>query len=552
MREPLDMIAVHGIKEMHWLWSPGGGKTTGIEGSIQWRTANMPSNILLVGQKDDTVERWMETRLIPSMKKNPELRDLVPKPKGDDRHRLRKTSILFDHGFYLEAVGSAESNLQERSMPLVILEEAWKLSEHKGRIQQAKQRTHDKWNAMILYAGQAGDTHYEPDKDDSISDLYREWKKTDQRVFSWQCRGCGKVHPFKWEQMKWDKVVDGGGETDWGATAETIRMECPSEGCDEKYYDRVSERREIAESGQYVVTNPKALKGMIGFQANAMCYWRIPWLKLVQQFDDAMEANYKGDQSLLRLFVIQRLAEFWSPALNEEEHDLLTPGYRIADYDQGQLIDNEEGRCITVDVQMADLWFTIAAINGESQIHVLLCGQAFNFAEIEELRAKYNVRPGSVLVDMKFRRDTVLQECNKYKWTAYRGVDRVDYLINVGDQRIRAPYSNPETVSSGSGKTARAINLCVNTLKDLLAEIRAGRAGDLFVPLDVDKRFRSHLNAERKGLAKDGRRMIWKQIAKRPNHLLDTAMTCVGYGVIKGLLKLPDRKEAREDEEEEG
>lgn len=537
MREPLDMVSKHGIKEMHWLWSPGGGKTTGIEGAIQWRMVNAPSNILVVGQKDDTGDRWMETRLVPSIKKNPQLRDLLPSSKGEDRHRMRKSTIIFNHGFYLDAVGSAESNLQEKSMPLVIMDEAWKLSEHPGRIQQAKQRTHDKWNSMILYAGQAGDTHYDPDKDDALADLYREYKKSDQRTFSWCCPKCNHVQPYQWSQMKWDKVeVDGYG-IDWNKTAETIRMECVNDVCDAKYPDDVKSRRLLAETGRYVVTNPYSETGIIGYHANAMSYWRIPWLKLVKQFEEAMEAKYKGDNSLLRIFVIQRLAEFWKPGEHEEQHELQTTGYRISDFEGGELIEGEEARGMAIDVQMADLWFTVAAFSGEPRIQVLNCGQMFNFDEVEETRKKYKINPPRVLVDCRFRKNYVLEMCAKYGYTAYMGVERDEYKVTIGGEVTNVPYSNTQVAQSGSGKKAILINFCVNQIKDVIAEIRAGRMGELVVPIDVDKRFREHLNAEKKAASKDNKRHVWKQIAKRPNHMLDNLMALTGFGMVKGLIR---------------
>lgn len=541
MRLPLDMIGTHGVKEMHWLWSPGGGKTTGIEGAIQWKFANNPSNTLVVGQKDDTGDRWMETRLIPSIRKNPALRDLMPPQKGEDRHRLRKSTIIFNNGFYLEVVGSAESNLQEKSMPLVIMDEAWKLSEHPGRIQQAKQRTHDKWNALILYAGQAGDTHYDPDKDDALADLYREWKKTDQRVFSWCCPSCDTLQPFKWDQLKWDKVEVEGYGINWPDTEKTVRMACCNTECDAEFYDNVKTRRELSETGRYVPTNPHAQSGFIGFQANALCYWRVPWVKLVQQFEEAMEAKYRGDTSLLRLFIIQRLCEFWAPVHYEMTHDLEHGGYKIADFENGELIDGEDLRGMAVDVQQNDLWFTIAAMGAGGRIQVLYCGQALGFDDIEKLRIQYKIPAARVLIDCRYRRDYVFQMCARHGWTAYRGVFKDDFSVRSKNGIIKAPYSEVVPVQSGGGARATVINLCVNPIKDVVAEIRAGRMGSLCVPDDIDPRFKDHLNAEVKRKVTAGRdnreQEMWVRIGKRANHMLDNVMAIVGLGMVKGLIR---------------
>lgn len=550
MRGPLNRVSDRSVKEMHWLWSPGGGKTTGIEGLIQYRMTHQPSNILLVGQKDDTAERWMETRLLPSMKKNPELKSLLPSQQGKDRHKMRKATVIFNHGFYLEAGGSAESNLQEKSMPMVIFEEAWKISEHPGRIQQGKQRTHDKWDSLILYVGQAGVTHLDPDMDDSVTDLYREWKKTNQMQFNWCCPKCGSLQPFKWDQMKWDKEELDDGAVDWAKTDKTVRLQCPE--CETDFHDTVSNRRMIAESAidhpetddGYVPTNKNALTGCVGYQANAMCYWRIPWAKLVKQFHEAMDAKYRGDLSLLQVFIMQRLCEFWTPLAYEDEDDLSIGDYSVDDYENGELIDGEEIRGIGVDVQQSSLWFTIGAIDGDSNLKVLFCGQAVSFEEIDQLRAKYKVQRKCVLVDCQYRTDYVFQKCAEFGWTAYQGDGRKYFQVVIQGKPTKVPYSRAQPVQSGSGKKTRMIALCVNPIKDVIAEMRAGRSGEMMTPGDIDPRFRDHLNAERKVrrvFGKEKREQeFWERKGKRDNHMLDNVVALVGLGMIRRLIRVPE------------
>lgn len=541
MREPLDATANPHIKELHWLWSPGGGKTTGIEGLIQWRMVNRPSNVLLVGQKDDTAQRWMETRFLPSMMKNPELRQFLPLGGGADRHKIRKATVLFNHGFYLEAGGSAESNLQEKSIPLVILEEAWKLSEFPGRIQQAKQRTHDKWNALILFVGQAGQTHLDPDHDDTLCDLYREWLKTDQRTFCFECPECRMVQPFRWERLKWDKVEIEGYGVNWDKTAETVRMTCGNPECKAEWHDTTANRRMLAESGRYVVQNHNAERGHVGYHANALCYWRIPWVKLVKQWDEAMDMKYRGDLSLLQVFTQQRLCEFWTPGKFEPQQELIAGGYTVGDFSDGRLIDGEEGRCIGVDVQQNSLWFTVAAMDGIGKVQILHCGELLTFDELVNIVAQYKVNPRCVLVDSQYRQDFVFQTCARNGWTAYRGTAQDAFQVNIGGTVTRVPYSRPIPVQSGSGARTTVINLCVNPIKDVIAEMRAGRVGEFLVPDDVDPRFKQHLDAEVKRRIVVGRenqeRDIWMRVGKRANHMLDNVVAIIGYAMIKRFIK---------------
>lgn len=540
MREPLDRIRDHKVKEMHWLWSPGGGKTTGVEGAIQWKMANAPSNVLLIGQKDDTAERWMETRFLPSVRKNPALKDLLPSSQGNERHKIRKTTVIFNHGFYFEAGGSAPSNLQEKSMPFVIFEEAWKTAEHPGRIEEGKQRTHDKWDALILYTGQAGRTHHDPDNDDTVSDLYREWRKTDQKTFCWECPDCSTVQPFKWDSLKYE-LAEEDGVVDWEATEETIHMACVNPECEATFKDTAKERRMLSESGRYVSQNDHPLAGHVGYHANALCYWRIPWAKLVRQWHEANEAKMRGDLSKLEIFVTKRLCEFWTPTPYEMEHELEVGSYNLADFANGELVDNEEDRCMAIDVQQNELWWTAAAVTGDGHVQVLDCGQLLTFDEAEETRKRFKIPPRCVLVDSQYRQDYVFQTCSKYGWTAYRGVFREYFNLNIQGEIRQVPYSKALPVQSGSGARTFCVNFCVNPIKDVVAEMRAGRMGSLMVPSDIDPRFKDHLNAEvkRRVVAGKERREqeMWVRIGKRDNHMLDNVMAIVGFGMIRRLIQ---------------
>ena len=539
MREPLDRLADHKCREMHWMWSPGGGKTTGVEGGIQWKMANAPSNTLLIGQKDDTAERWMETRFLPSVRKNPELKSLLPSSGGKDRHKIRKTTVIFNHGFYFEAGGFAPSNLQEKSMPFVIFEEAWKTAEHPGRIEDGKQRTHDKWDSLILFTGQAGRTHHDPDNDDTESDLYREWKKTDQRTFCWQCPSCSTVQPFRWEQLKYE-IAGEDQRVDWEETGKTVRMECANAGCDAVFMDTAKDRRLLAESGEYVAQEKNPISGHYGYHANALCYWRIPWLKLVRQWHEANEAKMRGDLSKLEIFITKRLCEFWTPTAHDLDIDLDVGSYRVSDYSEGNLVDNEEARVIGVDVQQNELWFTAAAITGEGNLHILDCGQKLGFEEIEEVRKRLKIPSRCVLVDSKYRQDYVFQTCARMNWTAYRGVFRDNFTLDIAGEMRQVPYSRLVPVQSGSGAKAKCISFCVNPIKDVVAEMRAGRMGSLLVPEDIDPRFKAHLNAEvkRRMVAGRDRREVemWVRIGKRDNHMLDNVMAIVGFGMVRRLI----------------
>lgn len=544
LRGPLDALSDNRVRWLHFMAPPGAGKTVFIEGAIQDRIVNRPSNILLIGQTDEGAELWAETRLHPSFKKSPWMKPFLP----EDRHKNRKSTVIFPHGIFLDICGPSMSNLQEKSMPMVIIDEAWRMDRFPGRIAESKARTHDKWNEKMVLVGQGGETHQDATQDDSENELYIEWRKTDQREFSFLCPSCQTRQPYHWAQLKWDRVDKPNGEIDWKATGPSLRYECINPECGEKFPDDSLTRRKLATSGVYVPTNPDALPGHIGFHCNALSVWRIAWLKLAMQWEDAMKAKAKGDFSLMQVFVQKRLAEFWKPGKHVEETDLMPGGYLIADYAEGQLIDNEARRFLTVDVQQNSVWFVIRAWTSTGDSKQLLCGQLHTFEEIEEKRRQYKVQACNVLVDAQYRTDYVYQQCGKFGWTAFHGTAQESYPISTPSGLVRMPYSSPQRGQSGSGQKAYFINFCSNPIKDVLAEIRAGRLGSWTQPDDTIPDFKKHLEAEVKRSVQSGRDnkevKLWVRLGKRDNHLLDCEMAQVGMAMVRGYVQLPEHQPA--------
>jgi len=203
----------------------------------------------------------------------------------------------------------------------------------------------------------------------------------------------------------------------------------------------------------------------------------------------------------------------------------------------------ELARCITVDVQQAGLWFGIFVFLPDGEIRMLDCGESLTFDEIEAKRVTYKVQKYAVLVDSQYRQDYVFGKCADFGWTAFKGTPKEEFLIHLPDgSTIKAPYSKVEPVVTGAGKRTNYINFAVNKVKDVIFEIRAGRVASLLVPDDVDRRFQQHLDAEVKRTVPFGteRKMkeVWVRIAKRDNHLLDVLMAAVGFGMVKGFIRI--------------
>lgn len=536
----MDAAGDNSIRKLHLMVPPGGGKTTLIEGLIQWRVVMSPSNILLVGQKDETAKLWAETRLHPSFERSAAMRPFMP----TNRHDKRKTTVIFPHGIYLDICGPAMTNLQEKSMPWVIIEEAWSLNQYPGRMKEAEARTHDKWNSKVFYIGQGGDSHHEGNEDEE-TDLYREWEKTDKREFHFQCPKCDAIQPYKWQQLKWDKKLDGDGSIDWTETEKTVRYECANDACREEFADTPSIRRKLSSTGRYIPTNPKAIKGHVGFHCNVLAVWRIPWVKAVMEWEDAQEARSRGDFSLLQIFIQKRLAEFWKPTAYDPPAELVPGGYGTGDFANGELIDNEFIRFLTADVQRDHFWFVIRAWTASGDSKQLWCGKVETAAELEEIRKRYQVKPTCTFLDAQYQTDYVYKLCARYGWLSYHGSSQGKFPVRQkSGTTIFCPYSEFRPVRSSDGGKSMTISFSVNPIKDVLADLRAGRLGEWLFADDAIPEFRQHMDSERKVAIQSGRENkivnVWQRIGKRDNHLLDAEMAQTGLAMIKGLIQPKD------------
>ncbi|MGA0900932.1 MAG: phage terminase large subunit family protein, partial [Luteolibacter sp.] len=233
-RDPLDIVADPEAKEIVFLAPIGTGKTTFMEAGLAYVIAEDPGPTLLVGQTDDDLKDWAETRMDYAIKNTPETAALLPK----DRHKKRKMEILFP-SMSLFLTGANLSGLQSKSMRRVFCDEAWQY--RPGMVNEARGRLHDRWNRQFFILSQAGV------KGD---DLDKAWVHTDQREFNFSCPGCGTIQPWKWCNVIYpeDETLDN------LTRAQAAHLKCDNAECDWTCPDSPQPRRALAEGGQYVAT----------------------------------------------------------------------------------------------------------------------------------------------------------------------------------------------------------------------------------------------------------------------------------------------------------
>lgn len=474
---PLDSVGDPEAKEVVYLAPIGTGKTTFMEAAMEYIISQDPGPTLLVGQTDDDLKDWAETRMDYAIRNTPDTAALLPK----DRHKKRKMQILFPH-MALFMTGANLSGLQSKSMRRVFCDEAWCYKP--SLCNEARGRLHDRWNRQIFFLSQAGT------KGD---DLDKAWSQTDQREFMFACPNCGNVQPWQWCNV----VYDGDEEKPDLERAKTAHLKCANDDCSWTCPDKTQPRRALAEAAQYIATNVQALPGHVGFHYNVLCNWRKPLWEVVLLWLEAKRAMRVGNIDPLRQFIQKRLAEPWEEDLTENREQLVGSGYLVSEYVNGQKIEDEAYRFLTADVQRDHFWVGIRAWRANGSSRHLLYEKVQSYDQILELQRQYGVNPKMVFIDGQYQTDKVYSACAAQNWTALHGSGRESFPYRKKDGSIiHRPFTRFQEAQSSRGGAARYAHWASDRVKDILHAHRTGQAGDWEIPDDISPDWLKQIDGE--------------------------------------------------------
>lgn len=476
---PLDAVGDPEVKECVYLAPIGTGKTTFMEASMEYIIAQDPGPTLLVGQTDDDLRDWAETRMHYAIQNTPETSKLLPK----DRHKARKMQILFPH-MALFMTGANMSGLQSKSMRRVFCDEAWQY--RAGMVNEARGRLHDRWNRQFFLLSQAGV------KGD---DLDKAWEQTDKREFMFTCPECGEIQPWQWCNIGYS---DDESLPDLDR-AKTAHIKCCNDECDWICEDKPQPRRLLAEGAQYVPTHDGNLPGHVGFHYNVLCNWRKPLWEVVLLWLESKRAQRVGNLDPLRQFIQKRLAEAWEEDLTDNREALIGSGYLIKEFENGEKIDDEAHRFLTVDVQRDHFWAGVEAWRGDGSSRRLWYGRLETFDDILAKQRQYGVQPKMVFLDAQYDTDRVYSACASQDWTALHGSGRESfpYKQRNGDV-VQRPFTRFQTAQTSKGARARYAHWASDRIKDILHAHRIGQAAEWEIPDDASKEWLKQIDSEAK------------------------------------------------------
>ena len=516
-REPLDVLANADAKEVVFLAPIGTGKTTFMEAGLAYIFSEDPGPTLIVGQTDDDLKDWAETRMDYMIRNTPETALLMP----HDRHKKRKMQIL-SAAMSLFLTGANLSGLQSKSMRRVFCDEAWQYKP--GMLNEARGRLHDRWNRQMFLLSQAGIKGDELDK---------AWENTDKRQFMFPCPSCGTVQPWKWcNVIGWEDEA-----ADNLARAQAARIKCENAECDWTCGDNAQERRALAESASYVPT-ATGLPGHVGYHYNVLCNWRKPLWEIVLLWLEAKAAQRVGNLDPLRQFIQKRLAEPWEEDLTDNRTALVGNGYLVSEYANGQKIEDEAHRFLTVDKQRDHFWAGIRGWRANGESRLLWYGRIETFDNVHDLALRYAIKPQMVFIDAQYDTDQVYSACARMNWTALHGSGQASFPYRKPNgEVIHRPFTRfSEAQSTGAGR-ARYAHWSSDRIKDIVHAHRTGQAAAWEIPDDIGKEYPKQVDAETKREVTNAKtkqvEYRWTRV-HRDNHAFDIeAMQIVAALMLK-------------------
>lgn len=532
----MEAIASPAVREVSVVACVQSGKSLAPALALAHLIATEPGPALWLDVTDEKAKLASESRLRPLFEHCPPVKALF----NPDKNKMRNATMIFQNGMTLWVNGANNrKNLQSRSIRYLFGDETWQWE--RGRMAEAKARTTAFARGKCVFFSQAG-------LDDDDTD--RNFRATDRAEWVFRCPRCAAEQPYLWENLRWDAAAKNPETRTWdmARVRASVRLVCPH--CGNALPYSPATLRALNASARFVAQNPRAPSTHRGFHWNALS--TMDWRDLAVQFLSAKAVAHRGDVSELRTFVQQRLALAWKEDAEAEalvETTVNEGRFRLGDAWAAEAFFDAQTaqvvpagtdwaaaahlprlRFLTADVQEDFFYWTVRAWSADGCSRLLACGMAQSFDELTALRARWDVYPIFTFIDCGFRTPQVLSFCAKNNFTALRGSALNEWNF---PGKTRAYFSPRENVACGNGLFARRHFFSNLRMKDILHELRSGRAAATWeIPADAPAHYVKQLASERRNNEKE----IWEQIGKLPNHFFDCEVMQICGAVMLALI----------------
>jgi len=303
-----------------------------VNNSVGYYIDHEPSPMLILFPTSKMAERYSKEKLAPMIRDSKALRGKIAEPKSRDSGNTILSKNFM--GGHLELVGSnAPVNLSSSPIRIIIVEEPDRCASNAGgegnSLKIAFERTKAFHNRKIILGGSPTIK--------GLSEIEREMKLTDQRVFLIPCPICGEYQELKWSAVVWDKHLGRNHLVYGDYLPESAMLRCIN--CEKKFSN--AEKNEQLSKG---VWNPTAeFTGAAGFYLSEMLspFPNSRLSDIAAKFLEAKKEMKAGNELLMITFVNTALGETWEEkGEGVEQRDIIdrVETYRKNAIDPGILV----------------------------------------------------------------------------------------------------------------------------------------------------------------------------------------------------------------------
>ena len=253
------------------------------------------------------MKEFSQTRMGPQLRAYEETRRMIRKQNLD--------LVLMADGSWISFLsGTNEDDVQMRDAETVIADEPAQYQRQLDKALDAivaRTRTYDKTTAKRLFIGTPEEMFSEGE---TPTDYYRFWLESDQREWFIKCPECGESRMFNrswFESLKLEDCLTGG-KPDKDKFLSSVKFVCPF-GCGLELEETSRNRREVMETGHYIVQNPAASSAVRGFPYSGFASPWTGWGDLLWKWRCANWAAQRGGITQLKEVIRKDWGEFWDP-----------------------------------------------------------------------------------------------------------------------------------------------------------------------------------------------------------------------------------------------
>ncbi len=392
LKEPMLDLLNDEIKQVNIAACTQAGKSLLQQLFIPYILLESPGPVLMIHDTADNAKHCVEERIIPLLKNNTDTKRLL----DSQRFSTRKSGIQLPHMVF-RVRGPAESNLLGFTAKVILGDEIWQWepNNHIGILEKLENRqTAYNVTRKILLTSQP---------DNEGSEWHQQCLKGLWYEYGYRCPHCNILQRYEWNETKdgveygmmMDKTTaDANGTKDYDKKAGSARLVCGY--CFKEIYDTPSVRKDLIKNGGYILIHEGKNKSVKTYSWPQYVNRQVTFKEIALKYLNAV--TYKRDTGLRdkhQIFRQQTLGRFWQVGQQIDVRKLM-----VQAYSSSESWPDETIRFLTLDPQKDYInWLVRAWSNKVPECRMIDWGTIGGFAEVKELKKKYNIHPLCIGVD---------------------------------------------------------------------------------------------------------------------------------------------------------